>query len=263
MLFKSPIPSLWLPILQVLVIPVFAQSPPDFVVDDGSVLNAAETRQVKQLLSGLYTDNGYDFRLITIDNLAGRPVRETSLAKARELGIKGQGYKISGLIFISSKEKKLSLEFSPAVEWIIPDSETAYIKREMINAFRSGNFAQGIIDGFLRLNFLVDESHRAVDFDNYDQLIGNISTANNKIVSFKATVVTKHFSQEKLTDEQFASNYFIYVRAVDNKLVKLNFSKYSLGQIQEMMARGEGIIFGRVVQTNPLDLNFLGWTGPE
>lgn len=261
MIYKGAIRGLCLSILQVLVIPAFAQSLPDFVMDDGKILNPAEARQINQLLTGLYTDKGYDFRLISIDNLAGGSLRETSLIKAREIGIKGQGYKIAGMIFISSQEKKLSLEFSPAVEWIIPDSEGAYIKREMTNAFRSGNFAQGIIDGFLRMNFLADESKWAVDFDTYDQLRDNISTGIGKIVSLTAVTVTKQFSSEKLTEEQFAKNYFIYVRAPDNTLVKLNFSKYSLGQIQELIARGEGVVFGRVIETNPLDLNFLGWVG--
>ena len=256
---KSLIPPILLIWALLVGLPLLSQPLPKSVRDDGDILKPTENRQIEQLLNSIYDDKGFDFRLVTIDSLAGRSVRETSLDKADEIGLKGPGYKISGLIFISSKEKKLSLEFSPALEWKVPESENLYIKRELINAFRSGNFAQGIIDAFLRINFLAGESKWAVDFDSFDDLKSKISIASGRIVRMKIQTVTKEFPQEKLTDDQFADSNFIYVRASDNKLVKLHFPKYSLGQIQDLIVQREGIVFGRVVEVNPLDLNFLGW----
>ncbi len=259
MVHKNSILGLWLLLGSLQA----SQQDNDFVVDEGGILQATEVRQVEQLLASLYADKGFDFRFVTVNNLGGNPVNVISQAKAQELGVKGPGYKIACMIFVSGKEKKLSLQFSPALEWAVPDSEGVSIKREIINAFRSGNFAQGVIDGFLKINFLADQSNWTIDYANYEELRASPTDSQDKIVSLRASTVTKRFAKEKLGDEQFSDSYFIYLRSPDSKLVKLHFPKYSLDQIRDLIARGRGIVFGRVAASNPLDLNFLGWTEPS
>ena len=88
MMHKSLIRPILLIWVLLVGLPLLSQPLPKSVRDDGDILKPTENRQIEQLLNSIYDDKGFDFRLVTIDSLAGRSVRETSLDKADEIGLK-------------------------------------------------------------------------------------------------------------------------------------------------------------------------------
>jgi len=230
-----------------------------FIYDSAQFLNTAQVRELNRILENYQENLNLKLVLCTVDSLSGLPVKTISEKVFKELGYKGPGYYHTAMILLSGKEKKLGVVFSSSLEWKIPDQEALYLKREMVNYFRSGNFYQGIKNGFEQIAFSFESEDWELDSEVYQNLQNEFVNSINKVMRLECSTVTRQFSQEKIGEEQFMESYFIFVKDTLGKLVKIRFSKNALEQIQKLMENKGGVVYVRIINSNPLDTNFLGY----
>jgi len=230
-----------------------------FIYDSAQFLNSSQVRELERILGDFQESLNLRLVLCTVPSLNGLPVKKVSEEIFHELGYKGPGYFHAAMILLSGKEKKLSVQFSSSLEWKIPDQDALYLKREMVNYFRTGNFYEGIKNGFNQIAFSFELEDWKIDPEAYQNLQSEFVNSINKVIRLECTTVTRQFKPEKISEEQFRESYFIFIKDDIGKLVKLHFSKNALGQIQELMENKGGVVYVRIVSSNPLDTNFLGY----
>lgn len=224
--------------------------------DDGNFLEPTEKQRLQQSLDKAAA-SGLHITILTVMDQGGRSVRDFSLQKAAELKLHEARTTPAALIVLSRKEKKLDLLVSPAWEWTLPDSLTAFIKREMINQFKYGDFYDGLAIGIERLKEKQESFAATPDYVNYEELAEDLQAAKGSIVQLELSLVTKEFKAEKLSEEQFHKAYFVYAKAANGTLVKVHFSRTAYPLVTALTDKGSATIIARVAATNPLDVELL------
>lgn len=237
---------------------VCAQDEEHILSDKGNMFSTEQESSIIRKAKELEQESDLKFKVATIETLAGKSTQDTIPAVAHRMQLNGQGLAVSALILLIKKERKLDVQFGAALEWEIPDDKVRFIKRDIIERFKSGDFVGGVQVGMERIKEYANYARWEVDYTDYSKLKESQHLAGNKIVSFPVEAVTRRFKKEKITEAQFNSKYFVYVHAPDDQLVKIRFAKNQLPFINELLKNKSVTIYGRVTNTNPLDLNLMG-----
>lgn len=245
-----------LSLLACFLLPLSLLAQQGTLLDKGGFLEPAQQTKLQKQLDAAAA-KGLAVTVLTVPDQEGRSVREFALQKAHELKLEEAGPRPAALLILSRKEKKLDLLVSPAWEWTLPDTLTAYIKREMINQFKYGDFYAGLSIGIERLEEKLDDFRSKPDYDSYAALTSDLLTAKGKLALLEVTLVTKEYKEEKLSEEQFQNNYFVYAKAPDGNLVKVRFSRTAIPLIRSMTTKGSARIIVRIAETNPLDVQLM------
>ncbi|MEM7551924.1 MAG: TPM domain-containing protein [Bacteroidota bacterium] len=235
-----------------------AQNSLNILNDAGEMFSTSEEAKLLNSIKEAEQENELILKVATIETLNGKSTRDTIGYWADYMNLNEDGLAISALILLVNNERKLDVQFGAALEWEVPEEKVRFIKRDMIEQFKYGNFVKGIQAGIKRIKEYSDYVRWDVDYSDYAKLREVQHLAGNKIVSFPVEAVSKSFKRSKITEEQFSPKYFIYVHSPDDQLVKIRFSKNQLSLVDQLLEAKGAMVFGRVTNTNPLDLNLLG-----
>lgn len=241
-----------------LYLPCYAQkSDHEQVIDGGEFLNKDEKHTLSRQLDQYRKNSGINLILYTVPDLGGKTVEARGKEIAGSLGFYKAGLKISAMLLVAQKEKKLGIKSSTALEWQLPDTVTRFIKRAIVLSFRDGSFFEGMQKG---LELMYEQARIPpwkIKYLDFEKTAENIETLN-QIVLDSIVPVSKVVNKEKITEKQFDDDYFIYVQSPGGRLIKMHFSRNAVKAVDELIASGGGKIYGRVIKTNPMDVNFLG-----
>lgn len=134
------------------VLPAFAE--PTFpqltgrVVDDASLLDAAEEAEIVSQLESLESRTTDQLVLVTLPSLQGYPIEEFGYRLGRHWAI-GQKDKDNGvLLIVAPNERKVRIEVGRGLEGVLPDAiAKIIIENAILPRFRSGDFPAGIKAG--------------------------------------------------------------------------------------------------------------------
>lgn len=131
----------WISVAQTVNVPAL-RSP---VVDEAGFLNEAEKEDLSQLAYEIYTNQGPQITILTVNDLQGFPIEEFSIRVAEkwQLGTKEKG---NGLLIIVAKaERQMRIEVGEGIEGEITDYESnQYIHQVLAPAFKAGKFHDGL-----------------------------------------------------------------------------------------------------------------------
>lgn len=130
----------WISVAQTVNVPAL-RSP---VVDEAGFLSESEREDLGQLAYEIFTHQGPQITILTVNDLQGFPIEEFSIRVAEkwQLGTKEKG---NGLLIIVSKaERQMRIEVGQGIEGDITDYESnQYIRQVLAPAFKEGKFHDG------------------------------------------------------------------------------------------------------------------------
>jgi uncharacterized membrane protein YgcG len=228
------------------------------IFDEGKMFDKKQENSLENWGKTFSSVNRMDVNIITISSLENKSLRDSSFQWVDKIQLNHTPVNHAILIFLVAREQKVDIHLGIGLEWFIDDERINLVKRKMINQFKYGNFITGIQEGCALIREFKEAESFEMDIKQYENLRETQHLASNRNVSFPVTAVTKNFPLKKLSEEQFSSRYFIYVHAPDNQLVKLHFSRTAYFLIIRFLEKGSGTIYGRVRNTNPLDIDLYG-----
>jgi uncharacterized protein len=119
------------------------------VNDYASLLDSSQEKQLEDRLAAFEAKTGHQFALLTVPSLQGTPIEEFGI-KVGEAWRLGNKERDDGLVLIvASQDRKMRIEVGYGLEGEIPDAVASRVIREVLQpAFRRGDYASGIRDGF-------------------------------------------------------------------------------------------------------------------
>lgn len=229
------------------------------VIDQANIFTQSQKAQITKQLQRYHQELGISLMLYTVSSLEGKAVSQYSREIALQQGFRGEGLNLEGMIFISDLEKKVSIECGSGLEWSVPELFSRDINAEMIGYFKKGKFIEGVQLGFQKIVELAKKSSWTVEYTNTEKVKEEFVNGIGRVMALECRAVSKRIKEGMIGDDQINDAYFIYVKSLQNQLVKLHFTKYAVGQIEDLISRGHTKIYGRIAKTTPLDLDFLGF----
>ncbi len=115
------------------------------VVDEAKFLTPAQADSLNQVIYEIYTHNGPQITVLTVNDMQGYPIEEFSIRVAEkwQLGTKDKGNGL--LIIIAKAERKMRIEVGQGIEGEITDYDASiYIQQILKPAFKEGMFYEGL-----------------------------------------------------------------------------------------------------------------------
>ena len=118
------------------------------VVDQAGLLDAGQEAALVSRLQTLETETSNQMVVVTVPDLQGYDIAEFALELGRQWGI-GQESRDNGLVLlVAPTERKVRFEVGYGLEGFMTDAISSHIiQREILPAFREGNFPKGINNG--------------------------------------------------------------------------------------------------------------------
>lgn len=115
------------------------------VVDHSGTLTSDQITTLEQQIANSRKQKDYQFAILIIPSLQGRPIEEYSLQVARQWGI-GTEQKDNGvLLLVAMQDRELRIEVGRGLEGDLTDVESGRIIRNTITPkFKSGDYFSGI-----------------------------------------------------------------------------------------------------------------------
>jgi len=117
------------------------------VDDEANLLSATVEQRIEVELAELERHTTDQVAVRTVTSLDGRPIEDVALVTARSAGLGIKGKDNGVLLLVAPQEKKVRIETGRGIAGVLTDAEAGAIVREMIGAFRSGQFENGIESG--------------------------------------------------------------------------------------------------------------------
>lgn len=137
--------------LALLLTPASAQTFPKFtglVVDAANVIPPAEEAQLTAQLQALQQRNGRQLVVATIPSLEDRDIADYGVRLIRAWGVGLKDDDQGAILIVAPNDRKVRVEVGYGLEGVLTDAfSSLVIQRQILPAFREGNFARGIADG--------------------------------------------------------------------------------------------------------------------
>ncbi len=118
------------------------------VVDQANILSPAKEQALSARLEALEHDTTDQLVVVTLPSLQGYEIEDYGYRLGRAWGIGQQGKNNGALLIIAPTERKVRIEVGYGLEPILTDALSALIiQNQMLPAFRTGGYEQGITDG--------------------------------------------------------------------------------------------------------------------
>ena len=118
------------------------------VVDEAGLLSAAERDRLVTQLAAHESATGQQVVVVTLNSLQGYPIEDFGYRLGRAWGIGEKGKNTGALLIVAPKERAVRIEVGYGLEGKLTDAlSRSIIERDIVPAFRQGQFARGIIDG--------------------------------------------------------------------------------------------------------------------
>lgn len=130
---------------------VHAQQYPEaigYVNDFANLLTHEQGTSLNDELIAFEKKTSIEIAVITVSSLEGQNIEDYTQGLARNWGV-GKQHQDNGIVFlIAPKERQMRIEVASGVRSILTDSNADRIRDSVVlSSFRSGDMAQGIIDG--------------------------------------------------------------------------------------------------------------------
>lgn len=118
------------------------------VVDAANLLTSGERRALTVKLVNFEARTRHQFVLVTTPSLGGMSIEGYGLALGNGWGIGRRGVDDGVLLIVAPQERKVRIEVGKGITTILTDGQAAaIIDNQILPAFRSGRFAEGIARG--------------------------------------------------------------------------------------------------------------------
>jgi uncharacterized protein len=118
------------------------------VVDEAGLLSAAERERLTAQLAAHEQATGQQVVVVTLRSLQGYPVEDFGYRLGRAWGIGEKGKNTGALLIVAPTERAVRIEVGYGLEGLLTDAlSRSIIERDILPAFRQGQFARGIMDG--------------------------------------------------------------------------------------------------------------------
>jgi uncharacterized protein len=118
------------------------------VVDNANLLSPAEETQLGTELAALERRTSDQLVIVTVPSLNGQTIEAFGLALGRHWGIGQRGKDNGVLLIVAPAERKVRIEVGYGLEAILTNARAQeIIDRDILPAFREGNYSQGIAAG--------------------------------------------------------------------------------------------------------------------
>jgi uncharacterized protein len=118
------------------------------VVDEAGLLSAAERERLTAQLAAHERATGQQVVVVTLRSLQGLPIEDFGYRLGRAWGIGEKGKNTGALLVVAPSERAVRIEVGYGLEGLLTDAlSRSIIERDILPAFRQGQFARGIVDG--------------------------------------------------------------------------------------------------------------------
>ena len=118
------------------------------VVDEANILSAAAEQRLTGMLAAHEQATGEQVVVVTLPSLQGFPIEDFGYRLGRAWGIGEKGKNTGALLIIVPKERQVRIEVGYGLEGRLTDAiSRAIIERDLLPAFRQGDFDRGVIAG--------------------------------------------------------------------------------------------------------------------
>jgi uncharacterized protein len=137
-----------------------------WISDKADVLNEAFEREFTKELDRFHVETCHQLLAVSVESLDGKAIEQFSLELANELRAGYAGLNNGLMLLIAPSERQARIEVGCGLEDVISDAQAAEVLgRDLIPAFRRGNFEAGVRTGMQALMALarrkeVPPSHR-------------------------------------------------------------------------------------------------------
>ena len=135
----------------------------DAVTDQAGMLSQADRLALEYKLGQYEAATGNALVLVTLKDLDGGDIDDAANRIYQKAGIGKKGVDKGALLLVSLGDRKMRIEVGYGLEGVLTDSICAsIIHADMVPAFKSGNFAQGINAAFDRMEKIASGDASAV-----------------------------------------------------------------------------------------------------
>ncbi len=118
------------------------------VVDDANILNPATRDELTAMLAQHEQATGQQVVVVTLASLQGYPIEDFGYQLGRYWGIGQKDKNTGALLIVAPNERKVRIEVGYGLEGKLTDAQSRMIiEREILPAFRQGNYNAGVIAG--------------------------------------------------------------------------------------------------------------------
>jgi uncharacterized protein len=118
------------------------------VVDEAGLLSAAERERLAGELAAHERATGQQVVIVTLRSLQGYPIEDFGYRLGRAWGIGEKGKNTGAMLVVAPSERAVRIEVGYGLEGLLTDAlSRSIIERDILPAFRQGQFARGISDG--------------------------------------------------------------------------------------------------------------------
>lgn len=122
--------------------------PDGWVTDLGGFLDERQEQALETLMQSYKAGSGNEIALLTVPDLAGRPVERYALEVARQWGLGEKDKHNGALLLVARAERKLRIEVGRGLEGTLTDSISGRIIRDVITPrFKQGDYYAGLRAG--------------------------------------------------------------------------------------------------------------------
>jgi uncharacterized protein len=118
------------------------------VVDQAGILSAATRDRLTAMLAAHEQASREQVVIVTLASLQGFPIEDFGYRLGRSWGIGEKGKNTGALLIIAPKERAVRIEVGYGLEGRLTDAiSRAIIERDIVPAFRQGDFDRGVVAG--------------------------------------------------------------------------------------------------------------------
>ena len=126
-----------------------------WVIDRGQFLDAEFKTEMTRTLAAFHAETCHTLVLVTAASLEGQAIESYSLALANDLGLGYTRFNNGLMLLVAPNDRRARIEVGCGLEDVVSDTAAAQImSQQLVPAFRSGNYAEGIREGMRELMLL-------------------------------------------------------------------------------------------------------------
>lgn len=130
------------------------------VTDEAGLLSNAQEEAMNQRLRAIRSTHAVEFAVVTLPSIGDAPLEDFTLKLARQWGVGNKKNNNGLLLLLVLDQRRVRFETGYGLEGYLPDGRLSRIIQDrMIPYFRSGNYAEGLSEGVIAVQQVLDGSY--------------------------------------------------------------------------------------------------------
>ena len=139
------------------------------VVDQAALLDETQKAALTAKLEAVEAESSNQIVVVTVSDLQGYDIAQFGLALGRTWGIGQQDKDNGAILLVAPNERKVRIEVGRGLEGFLTDAAShTIIRKEILPAFRNGDFPGGITRGVDAMLGAIDGSYDAAAIERRD-----------------------------------------------------------------------------------------------